>query len=146
MYAIDASSKAIVVAKRNAVFNQADVLFIEGNILKPGSEFGNAEIVFDIIVSNPPYIRKGEMKAMSKRVSMMEPAEALFVDDEDPLLFYHAISDFSKRFLKKDGTLYFEINESMGKEAEKLLGEKGFKEIVLKKDMSDKDRMVMARR
>ena len=110
------------------------------NILKVPS----LERKFDIIVSNPPYVREMEKKEMSANVLEYEPSLALFVENDHPLVFYSRIVEFSKKHLAKDGCLYFEINQYLGKEMVHLLGDNNFSEIELRKDMYGKDRMVKA--
>lgn len=151
--AIDVSDEALLVAKANAILNQTKINFLQGDILNARAEAkvevnastgsareGNSR--FNIIVSNPPYVRLSEKEKMDKNVVNNEPHLALFVQDEDPLLFYKAISDFALEYLTPTGRLYFEINEALGVEVKKLLEQKGFKGVVLHKDMSGKDRMV----
>ncbi len=143
VHAIDISKKAIDVARKNAELNFAEITFHEGDILS--SDFQKSIFEkFDIIVSNPPYIRLAEMNNMSERVTMNEPHVALFVEDADPLIFYRSIADFAKTHLNRDGKLYFEINANLGKEVKDLLEESGFKNVELKKDMSGNDRLLMA--
>jgi release factor glutamine methyltransferase len=138
--ALDVSKKAIHIASKNAIKNNVKVDFIEKDILK-NHKF-NFTKKFDIIVSNPPYVRELEKKQMKKNVLEYEPHLALFVKDNDPLLFYKAISDFAKNNLNPNGKLYFEINEYLGIETKKMLQQKGFKNIILKKDIFGKDRMI----
>ena len=97
---------------------------------------------FDIIVSNPPYVRMQEKELMKSNVIDHEPNLALFVEDDDPLLFYRKISQLSKQYLKHNGILYFEINEYLKEEMEELLNETGFNHMELKKDMFGKNRMI----
>ena len=140
--AIDKSEKAIAVATKNALANATDIQFSITDILNKNNWKVLPE--FDIIVSNPPYIKKSEAAFMDSNVTNYEPALALFVEDEEPLLFYHAISDLGLHKLRKNGKLFFEINELYGNEICKLLLDKGYENIQLKKDISGKDRMVMA--
>ena len=102
------------------------------------------EIKFDIIVSNPPYVRNLEKDEIKPNVLEYEPHLALFVDDIDPLLFYRKIAELAKKNLNENGKLYFEINQYLGKETIKLLAEKGFKNIQLKKDIFANDRIISA--
>jgi release factor glutamine methyltransferase len=95
-------------------------------------------------VSNPPYIREAEKEDMQRNVLDYEPATALFVPDNDPLLFYREIAEFGKTHLKSGGKLYFEINQAFGNETVDLLSNLGYKEIILRKDMFGKDRMIRA--
>ncbi|MDN3585746.1 peptide chain release factor N(5)-glutamine methyltransferase [Pedobacter aquatilis] len=138
--AIDISSKALQVATDNAKLNKVEVNFIEADILKYASdEF------YDIIVSNPPYIRELEKAEMHKNVLEHEPHSALFVSDENPLIFYEAIANFAVKNLNPNGYLFFEINEYLWEETLQILIDKQFKNIELRKDMQGKDRMIMAR-
>ncbi|WP_412468981.1 peptide chain release factor N(5)-glutamine methyltransferase [Pedobacter sp. KLB.chiD] len=136
---LDISAEAIAVAKQNASQIGTEINFIEADILTFTSEEK-----FDVIVSNPPYIRDLEKADMHHNVLMHEPHLALFVSDQNPLLFYSAIADFAKTNLKPKGQLYFEINEYLGKETIEMLTDKGFVNIELRQDMQVKDRMVRA--
>ena len=100
-----------------------------------------ADRQFDVIVSNPPYVRQSEKAMMQSNVLNYEPHLALFVEDDDALLYYRAIIDFSKKYLKAGGSLYFEINEGLGESTTKIMSDL-FKDMELKKDMSGKDRMI----
>jgi release factor glutamine methyltransferase len=142
--AIDISEKAIQTAKRNAELNTVEISFVEADILNFSDYFSLKEISekFDIIVSNPPYVTKAEKKEMKANVVEYEPNIALFVEDEDPLIFYSAILDFASGNLTDKGKLFFEINESLGKETLRLIEEKGFSKYILKKDINNKDRMI----
>jgi release factor glutamine methyltransferase len=139
--AIDVSKTALEVAVKNAESNHVIVTFIQADILKYKSNFK-----YDIIVSNPPYIKNEEQKMMQGNVLDYEPHLALFVTNEDPLIFYRVIAEFALLNLKDKGALFFEINESLGHEMIDILEKKGFKEIELKKDMQQKDRMICCRR
>ena len=138
IYALDISSEALKTAKTNAELNNVTIEFIEADILN----LSKLPQQFDIIVSNPPYVRALEKEQMQENVLKNEPHVALFVEDNNPLLFYDKISDLAKHHLSKSGQLYFEINQYLGKETIDLLASKGFKNIVLKKDMFGADRMV----
>ena len=142
--ALDVSEKALELAKQNADLNKTEINFFQADILQPINQLTNQ--LLDLIVSNPPYIKLSEKKTMNKNVSTFEPHIALFVEDEDALIFYKAISDFALKHLTKNGKLFFEINESHGKEVQELLKQKGFKNIEIKKDLSGKDRMMVANR
>ena len=143
VHAIDISPDALSVAKKNAEINAAEIIFYEGDIL--AEDFRNSVVEkYDLIVSNPPYIRMTEMNAMADRVKNHEPHSALFVKDNDPLIFYKAIAEFGKAHLKENGLLFFEINEALGKEVRNLCIEGGFRNAVLKKDISGKNRMLLA--
>jgi len=144
--AIDISEEALLTAKANAILNQTKINFLQGDILNLSLEspLPKEKGSYDIIVSNPPYVRISEKEKMSKNVIDHEPHLALFVNDNDPLIFYKAIADFALQDLSTNGKLYFEINEALGNEIKKLLEEKGFKNVEVKKDMSGKDRIVVA--
>ena len=140
--AIDVSAKALEIANKNVELNQVDINFIENDILKICDSELDSATKFDIIVSNPPYVRQLEKQQMQDNVLNHEPHLALFVEDENPLIFYRAITQFATKNLKPNGELYFEINEYLGKEMIALLEEFGFKNIHLKQDLFEKDRMV----
>ncbi len=147
VYALDISEKALTMSRQNAELNNVNVEFIEANILKSDTWSSNLEnLKFDIIVSNPPYVREKEKKQMKANVLNNEPHLALFVKDENPLQFYKAIIEFSKSNLNSDGMLFFEINEFLGKEMIQLLVDNNFKDIVLKQDIFKKDRMIKGRK
>lgn len=136
---IDISEKALIVARENAHTLNASIEFIHADILKY-----DTEEKFDIITSNPPYIRNLEKKAMHQNVLDHEPHTALFVPDENPLLFYKSIADFAKKTLNNAGVVYFEINEYLGQETIDMLMKRGFSCVELRKDMQGKDRMIKA--
>lgn len=143
--AIDISNKAIEVAKKNALINNVNVEYSSVDVLNFEDKLvlqDKWKSKFDIIVSNPPYVRMQEKKLMQLNVIDHEPDIALFVEDDDPLLFYRRISELSRQYLKHNGTLYLEINEYLGVEMEKMLNEAGFKHVELKKDMFGKNRMI----
>lgn len=136
--ALDISHKAIALAKENAINNQVSVSFSDQDILDTKS----LEKKYDVIVSNPPYVRQQEKKAMHTNVLAYEPSNALFVSNEDPLLFYRKIAQLAKVSLKANGWLYFEINEYLSLEMESLLGETGFMNIEIKNDFRAVPRMI----
>ena len=138
--AMDVSEEALRIAKKNAVLNKVDINFIHQDILKTN----NLDKFYDVIISNPPYVRELEKKEMKNNVLNNEPHLALFVDNKNPLLFYNKIAELAKKFLTKNGQLHLEINQYLGKETIKLLAEKGFKNIQLKKDIFGNDRIVTA--
>lgn len=140
--ALDYQTQIINLAKKNAAANNTKVEFYTKDMLQ--YEAMKSLPVFDVIVSNPPYVLKKEINEMEKRVSANEPHAALFVPDDDPLIFYKAIINFSKDHIKKEGHLYFEINPDCADELKLLLQEKGFKKMHFKKDMQGKIRMVQA--
>ncbi|MDO3695097.1 peptide chain release factor N(5)-glutamine methyltransferase [Wenyingzhuangia sp. chi5] len=137
---IDVSIQAIETAKENAKINQTNIHFIHQDILTT-TQFSQQ---YDVIVSNPPYVRNLEKLEMQKNVLDFEPHLALFVEDNDPLIFYKQIAELAINSLKPKGALYYEINQYLGKETVDLLKQIGFKNIELKKDMFGNDRMVKA--
>ncbi len=142
--AIDISNAALTVAKKNAKRNNCQIQFSQVDILKPVTVF--KEKLFDVIVSNPPYVREQEKQEMCNNVLEYEPHLALFVPDNDPLVFYREIALFGKKYLKENGKLYLEINEELGKETVNLLSSLEYCNIELRKDLSGKDRMIKAKR
>ena len=138
--ALDISSEALKIAKENAKLNNVEVKFIAADILNWNLELDNLK--FEVIVSNPPYVRALEKNQMKKNVLDFEPHLALFVEDEDSLLFYRKIIQLTNKILKSKGQLFFEINEYLGKETVKLLRDNGFEEIELKSDIFGKDRII----
>jgi len=135
--ALEISENALEVAKQNALLNTVEVGFMHADIFSLAS----LEEKYDIIVSNPPYVRMLEKDQMRSNVIENEPALALFVEDKDPLLFYRKISEFAKTNLKKGGCLYFEINQYLAQETMALL-ERDFYEVELQKDMFGNDRLL----
>jgi len=136
--AIDISPEALLIAKQNAILNKVTIEFIELDIL-------NAESLpqeYDVIISNPPYVRELEKEEIKNNVLENEPHLALFVADENPLIFYNKIADLAKKQLSENGMLFFEINQYLGKETVNILVKKGFKNIQLKKDLFGNDRMI----
>lgn len=140
---IDISESALEVARENAKRNNLEVDFFQTDILIPKNK--NWE-VFDVIVSNPPYVRNSEKAEMKTNVLAHEPENALFVNDEDPLVFYHAIADFAIKHLSVNGMLFFEINENFGEELSDLLNKKDFREIRIRKDINKRNRMMCCRK
>jgi len=162
VWALDVSEKALNIAKQNTELNDVTIHFIEVDILQVNviasiakqshtdkeittvASLPRKDIKFDIIVSNPPYVKQNEKALMQANVLKHEPHLALFVENNNPLLFYNEIAHFAHKNLSKNGMLFFEINQSLGKEVLALLKTKDFKNITLKKDMFDVDRMVQA--
>lgn len=139
VWAIDISAGALEVARKNAESLSADVQFIQLNILDEAK--WDSLPVFDVIVSNPPYIPEHNKAAMHRNVVDHEPALALFVPDTDALLFYRKIAAFAKTHLAANGALFFEIHEELGAPVLDLLQGIGFR-AELRKDMQQKDRMI----
>ncbi len=138
VFGLDVSEKALVTAKKNAENNNVKINFILNNILK----INDFENNFDVIVSNPPYIRNLEKNEIKNNVLNNEPHLALFVDDDDPLIFYRKIGELAMKNLSENGKLYFEINQYLGKETLELLSKMNFKNVVLQKDIYGNDRIV----
>ena len=141
--AIDISEEALAVALRNAGRNQTDVSFIRTDILGAAC-LEDIPGEFDVVVSNPPYVKESERNAMQDNVLRYEPPTALFVPDTDPLLFYKAIAEFGNKRLKKNGRLYVEINAQCGKETTALFKACQYRAIELIRDLSGKDRIIKA--
>ncbi|RZM13015.1 MAG: peptide chain release factor N(5)-glutamine methyltransferase [Pedobacter sp.] len=140
VFAIDVSPDALDIARKNAVTNNVNVTFLEQDILTTES----LDSKFDVIVSNPPYVRNLEKVEINKNVLEYEPHLALFVDDNDALLFYRKIALLTKAGLNPEGKLYFEINQYLGTEMLELLEDMQFANIELRKDIYGNDRMTAA--
>ena len=142
--AIDVCSEALFTATENAVELNADVDFLLLDFLdeEKWKELGQ----YDVIVSNPPYVKQSEINTMHERVKEFEPHLALFVPDDDALLFYKKLSAFSTDHLKPKASLFVEINETLGEQVINLFRSAGFANIELRKDMQGKDRMVKSTR
>ena len=138
--ALDISSDALSIARENAKNNSVKIHFIENDI------FNDIELKtsFDLIVSNPPYVLESEKTLMNNNVLDYEPHLALFVSDNDALIYYKRIIDFSKVHLQREGLLFLEINEQKSVEIKDLLENNGFENVLIKKDMQGKNRMVKA--
>jgi release factor glutamine methyltransferase len=136
--AIDISTNALNIAKQNAILNNVEVKFLEMDILTTE----NLPQKFNVIISNPPYVRELEKAEINNNVLQNEPHLALFVTDNNPLIFYDKIADLAKKHLVKNGLLFFEINQYLGKETVTILKQKEFKNIELKKDLFGNDRMI----
>ncbi|KJD35595.1 glutamine methyltransferase [Tamlana sedimentorum] len=142
VYALDVSAEALKIAKQNAELNHVDIEFIEDSILDiKNLKLLSEDLKFDVIVSNPPYIRNLEKELMKPNVLENEPHLALFVDNNNPLIFYKAITNFAVDKLYKNGSLFFEINEYLGQDMKALLN-LNFNKVELKKDIFEKDRMI----
>ena len=136
--AIDNSDKSLLVAKENARLNKVKINFINNDILKPL----NDKTIYDIIISNPPYVADSEIKNIEDKVLKFEPYNAIFVDKKNPLIFYKAIIDFSLSNLKKEGKIYFEINPIFYNSLLTLIESYNKFNLVVKKDISSKNRMI----
>lgn len=145
VFAVDISESALKIAKENADRNGVEVEFIKANILE-SSLWEDVALqqmgFFDIIVSNPPYVRELEKEEIKPNVLDNEPHLALFVENDNPLIFYKAITDFAVDKLKSNGSLYFEINQYLGQETKQLLVDAKLIDIQLRKDLNGNDRML----
>ena len=144
VYAIDMNESILEIAKGNAALNKVKINFIETDILLNKETIPGVKKAFDVIVSNPPYVRYTEKLYMKNNVLQNEPHLALFVDDSDPLKFYNVISQLAVKMLNPGGMLFFEINAYLANEMRVLLEGKGFHNIELKQDIFGKDRMIKA--
>ena len=140
--ATDVSKAALSIARENAKKNGVTITFQYIDLLKYSKFSVSGFENYDIIVSNPPYVRISEQKQMEKNVLDYEPHLALFVGDKNPLLFYDLISDIALKRLKKNGKLYFEINEKYGSAIKRLIIRKGFSNVLLNKDIRGRERMI----
>jgi release factor glutamine methyltransferase len=138
--AIDVSEKALEMAKKNAEINEVNVNFILADVLK----LSTLQQKYDVIVSNPPYVRNLEKHEIKPNVLEFEPHLALFVEDDDALIFYRKIAELALKNVSENGKIYFEINQYLGKETVELFENLGFKNVKLIKDIYENDRMVSA--
>ncbi len=139
VHALDSSSAALDLAAENVRYNKVSVhLFLHDILAQDSLNFMN----FDVMVSNPPYIAEGDMSGMDSNVVDHEPHVALFVPDDDPLLFYRRIVDLADGHLNRGGQLFFEVDERHGLEVVSLLEDRGFKQVELRQDLNGKGRMV----
>lgn len=142
VYALDVSPKALEIAEYNTQQNAVKLNMIKANVL----DWKPTDLSFDLIVSNPPYVRESEKERMAPNVLEHEPHLALFVENDNPLVFYRAIVELGKQTLKKQGQLYFEINEYLGKETQALFSSDTFEDVQLKSDIFGKHRMICAQK
>ena len=142
VFAIDISNEAIQIAQKNANDNEVEINFLQKNIL----EINDLKNNFDIIISNPPYVRELEKLEMAPNVLDNEPHLALFVPDNNPLLFYEKITEIALKNLTEDGMLFFEINQYLSEETKKMIENKGFKNVTLRKDLQENYRMILAKK
>lgn len=143
VWAMDISTQALDIARRNGAAYAPEVRFVEGDALADFSHLFNTR--FDVVVSNPPYIPASDITLMRPNVVDYEPHTALFVADDDPLIFYRSIARTAHKILKDNGLLYFEIYESLSNEMCDMLREEGYTAITLKEDFRGKPRMICAR-
>jgi release factor glutamine methyltransferase len=140
--AVDISAHALETARENAALNHLEVHFMQMNILDEKEWVKLGDQSFDLIVSNPPYVTQADKEKMQRNVLDFDPDLALFVPEDNPLIFYKSIADFSKEYLAAEGKMYFEINESLGIETKLLFKNSGFKVVEVLKDIFGKDRML----
>ena len=140
---VDVSGEALQVAVENANRNKVEVLFRPMNILN--KRYEDSPVKFDVIVSNPPYISVAEKESMAPNVIRYEPHSALFVEGDDVLLFYKRILEFAKRNLQAGGYVFFEIHEDHGEKLISYMEKENFSDVLLKKDINGKDRMIRCR-
>jgi release factor glutamine methyltransferase len=142
LVAVDISELAIQTASKNAILNNTTIELKVVDFLDKGTWSGLG--LFDIIVSNPPYVRYSEKEFMKKNVLNYEPDGALFVDDKNSLIFYKAIAEFARQNLMKSGKVYCEINQYLGKDVLSLFSESGFTDVKILKDLFGNDRFLKA--
>ncbi|HCX99072.1 MAG TPA: peptide chain release factor N(5)-glutamine methyltransferase, partial [Bacteroidales bacterium] len=140
VFALDISAEAITLAKENSMNASTSITFFQQDILSIPSELKG--VPYDIVVSNPPYVRNSEKEFMHPNVLENEPKTALFVSDDNSLVFYDAIAQTAQATLKQNGMVYCEINEALGPETAKIFTEKGFTDVEVRKDINGKDRML----
>ncbi len=143
VYGADMSGEALQIARKNSEALNLDITFFYWDVLKMAEPEIDMPMA-DVIVSNPPYIQMEEISEMHQNVSEYEPHLALFVPDNEPLLFYESITAIAVRKLKKEGRLWFEINRQYGDEVGNLLEKNGFSDIRIYQDISENDRFVSA--
>ena len=144
VWAMDISPEALAIARENGAEYAPEVRFVEGDALVDFSAQFKG-VMFDAIVSNPPYIPESDRALMRPNVTEHEPDIALFVEDSDPLIFYRAIAQTGRKMLNADGHLYFEIYESLVEEMVAMLEHEGYTEVTVKEDFRGKPRMICAR-
>jgi release factor glutamine methyltransferase len=139
--AVDISNEAIKVASANAIANNTAITFITLDFLDETTWLGLGS--YDIIISNPPYIADNEKESMAGHVLDFEPHTALFVTNNNPLIFYTALANFGKKYLDKDGAVFVEINQALGLQTQDVFEQNNYNTL-LKKDLFDNDRMIVA--
>ena len=147
--AIDVSDEALAIAKKNAEQLGAEVEFVKADIFQCSmltSSSKSFNVQWNAIVSNPPYICESEASTMEENVLVYEPHLALFVPDDDPLLFYRVIADYGQEHLVDEGHIFFEVNSAYAKQVGELLKQKGYKDTKIVNDQYDKERFVWARK
>ena len=144
IFATDVSKEALYIAEKNAKNNFVDISFFEHNILKEHAlSIKTKKIMFDYIISNPPYVRKKEADLMKKNVLDYEPHLALFVEDDNALIFYEAIAKFAENSLKNRGKIYLEVNEYIARQTAELFEKKNFFNVKIENDIFNKKRFII---
>ena len=138
VFALDFSEEILAVARDNAERNKVKIEFLRADVL----ELEHLDDKFDVIVSNPPYVRESEREQIHNNVKLYEPDKALFVSDDSPLVFYKKIADLASTYLTNKGAVFLEINQYLAKETKQLLEDRNFLEIELRKDMFKNDRLL----
>ncbi len=138
--AMDISHEALAIARHNARAHKADITFLPGDFLNEDPEVNN----LDLIISNPPYIAQHEINSLQANVKNFEPHKALFVPDDNPLVFYHALAQKGKYLLKHNGWIIAEIHELRGQETANVFKAEGYEPVRILRDLSGKDRVVIA--
>ncbi|MEG1623116.1 MAG: peptide chain release factor N(5)-glutamine methyltransferase [Alistipes sp.] len=144
VFGVDISAEALSLARENAIRLGVEVAFTQADVFQGLSDYADGS--FDAIVSNPPYIPQSDLATMHPNVTQYEPHVALFVPDDDPLLFYRTIARTAQRLLKREGSLYFEIYERAEAAMREMLTQEGFTAITLRHDLNDKPRMICCQR
>ena len=144
VWGVDLSKEALSVAEENGKNNKLHINWGEMDLLN--QQPMEQSLPFDLVVSNPPYVMNSERKMMARNVSEFEPESALFVADDDPLIFYRAIASFCKEYLAGRGEIWVEINEQFGAETAKLFKKEGFGQVRILRDIHEKERYINARR
>jgi len=147
VHGLDVSPQILDLARENAHLNGVEIRFLLADIFKaPPPEIQPGDDSYQVIVSNPPYVRESEKNRMHPNVLKYEPGQALFVSDQDPLIYYRKILEFAEDHLEHQGLIWFEINEALGRQMISLLEAKDYQNIQLRKDINDKDRMIKAQK
>lgn len=144
VFALDISLQAITLAHENAINAFVNIHFMQHDMLQIPPHIKGAP--FDLMVSNPPYVRNSEKELMDANVLEYEPEGALFVPDDNPLIFYEAIAKFAQHHLKPNGVIYCEINEAFGSQTASLFAEYGYGSVEVRKDINEKERMLKAQK
>jgi release factor glutamine methyltransferase len=142
LFACDISQNALEIASVNAKLNQSDVHFFQKDILN----YTDDALTYDIIVSNPPYIPASEIEQIHTNVKDFEPHLALFVPDEDPLIFYRIIAHYALNHLESNGFIFFEIHYTKAEDISEMLENFGFRDVIVRKDIFGKARMIRCKK